>query len=235
MARRKLGDVNVDAVVVAAGRGERFGSSEKLLADVGGRPVLAWSLSALAAAPSVGRIVLVARNDDVARVAATAAGLAGDARLRVVRGGPRRRDSVAAGLAACTTEYVLIHDGARPFVTVELIEACIAAAAGRPGAIAAVPVTDTIKVVGEDGTIAEHPDRRHLWAAQTPQVVRRELWLAAAMADDADATDDAAMLARLGHRCRVVEGDRSNIKVTYPIDVAIARAIAAWRREAETP
>jgi len=224
--------MNVDAVVVAAGRGERFGVEDKLLAELGGRPVLAWALAALARAPSVARIVTVARDARTVLVAADHAGLAGDPRLQVVEGGPRRRDSVAAGLAACSSEYVLIHDGARPFVSVELIERCIAASAGTPGAIAAVPVTDTIKVVGEDGFIVDHPDRRRLWAAQTPQVVRRDLWLAAAAADDSDATDDAAMLARAGYRCRVVEGDRANLKITYPIDLAIARAIAAWQEAA---
>lgn len=224
--------MNVDAVVVAAGRSERFGEDDKLMADLEGRPVLAWSLAAISRAPCVGTIVVVAQEEAKARIAARAAGVDG-ARLIVVPGGARRRDSVEAGVKQCTTEYVLIHDGARPFVTVELIERCVAAAAGVAGAVVAVPVTDSIKVVDEDGTVAEHPDRRKLWAAQTPQVVRRDLWLAAAAADPSDATDDAAMVARLGHRCRLVEGERTNLKITFPLDLALARAVAAWMRDTQ--
>lgn len=220
--------MRVDAVVVAAGRSERFGGEDKLLADLCGLPVVAWSIRALAAAPSVATIVVVTRSEAV-RETVRQIGLTEASRLRFAPGGERRRDSVAAGLDVCTTEYVLVQDGARPFLTVELAERVIAAADGLPGAIAAVPVTDTIKAVDAEGRIVEHPDRARLWAAQTPQVVLRSLWLAAASSSDEDVTDDAAMLARLGYTCRVVEGDRWNIKVTYPSDLAIARALATLR------
>jgi 2-C-methyl-D-erythritol 4-phosphate cytidylyltransferase len=125
---------------------------------------------------------------------------------------------------------VAIHDGARPLVTAKLVDRVVAAAEGNPGAIAAVAVADTIKVVRE-GTIVEHPDRRRLWAAQTPQVVLRQAWLDAAAAGDDDETDDAAMLARLGLECVVVEGDADNFKITRPSDLAIARALMAERGE----
>lgn len=224
--------MDVDAVVVAAGRSERFGEDDKLMADLNGRPVLAWSLAALTRAACVRTIVVVTQEEAKARMAAQAAGVDAE-RLLVVPGGARRRDSVEAGLEKCTTEYVLIHDGARPFVTVELVERCVAAAVGVAGATVAVPVTDSIKVVNEEGTVVEHPDRHRLWAAQTPQVVRRDLWLAAAAADPSDATDDVAMVARLGYWCRVVEGDRTNLKITFPLDLMVARAIAAWHRDAK--
>jgi 2-C-methyl-D-erythritol 4-phosphate cytidylyltransferase len=111
-----------------------------------------------------------------------------------------------------------------------MIERAIAGAEGKPGAIAAVPVTDTIKEV-RGGTIVGHPDRGVLWAAQTPQVVLRQAWLDAAATSDNDETDDAAMLSRLGLECVVVEGDMGNIKITRPLDLELARAILRGRGE----
>jgi 2-C-methyl-D-erythritol 4-phosphate cytidylyltransferase len=119
---------------------------------------------------------------------------------------------------------VAIQDGARPLLTEELLERVISAAEGKPGAIAAIPVTDTIKEVG-NGAIVDHPERSRLWAAQTPQVVLRQAWLDAARMGDGDETDDAAMLARLGLECAVVEGDAGNIKITRPLDLLLATEI----------
>ncbi len=221
--------MRVDAVVVAAGRSTRFGGGDKLLADLEGRPVVAWSLAALAAARSVDRVVIVAAAERLEALAAIGRETLGGALAAVVAGGERRRDSVEAGLRAVAREYAAIHDGARPLVTPALIDACAAAADGAAGAIPAVPVADTIKEVA-DGAIVASPDRARLHAAQTPQVVRREAWLAAAAIRDADETDDAAMLARAGLAVRVVEGDPANIKVTRPIDLTLARALLAERR-----
>jgi 2-C-methyl-D-erythritol 4-phosphate cytidylyltransferase len=212
----------VDAVVVAAGRSERFGGEDKVLADLCGRTVLAWSLAAMSAAESVGRVIVVGPEGVRERLKADFDG------FEWVEGGERRRDSVEAGLRLARSRYVAIHDGARPLVTAALIDRVVAAAEGRPGAIAAVPVTDTIKVVS-DGTIVEHPERSRLWAAQTPQVVLRQAWLDAAAASDGDETDDAAMLARLGLGCVVVEGSRDNLKITRPEDLAVARAMMEFR------
>jgi 2-C-methyl-D-erythritol 4-phosphate cytidylyltransferase len=135
---------------------------------------------------------------------------------------------VEAGLRACTSRYVAIHDGARPLVSTEIIEKCVAAAEGSAGAIAATPVTDTIKDV-QDGTIRDHPDRGGLWAAQTPQVVLRQAWLDAAAASDNDETDDAAMLARLGLAVKVVDAGPENLKITRPVDLEVAGAILRAR------
>jgi 2-C-methyl-D-erythritol 4-phosphate cytidylyltransferase len=217
----------VDAVVVAGGSSTRFGSEDKLLADICGRTVLGWSLAAMLEAASVVRIVVVvAEPSNVQDRERVTAGLNGD--FEWVGGGARRRDSVAAGLLVASTRYVAIHDGARPLVTAEIVDRVVAAAEGKPGAIAAVPVTDTIKVV-RDLTIVEHPDRGRLWAAQTPQVVLRQAWLDAAAAGDDDETDDAAMLARLGLECTVAEGSPENIKITRPEDLVVARALMTLR------
>ena len=220
----------VDAVVVAAGRSTRFGEGDKLLADLNGRPVIAWSLAALAAAESIGRVAIVGREDLLGALEAIGRETLGEALAAVVAGGARRRDSVEAGLRAVTSEYVAIHDGARPLVTPALIDACVAEAAGAAGAILVGAVTDTIKEV-EGGAIVGSPDRGRLRAAQTPQVVRREAWLAAATLSDGDETDDAAMLARAGLEVRIVEGHPANLKVTRPVDLTLARVLLAERGE----
>jgi 2-C-methyl-D-erythritol 4-phosphate cytidylyltransferase len=219
--------VKVDCVIVAAGSSTRFGG-DKLLADLAGRPVLAWSLAAFESLTGLGCLTVVANPGRVAEVETLAREWARTSCVSVIPGGERRRDSVECGIRASTSRYVAIHDGARPLATPGLIAGVIAAAEGKPGAIAAVPVTDTIKEARE-GTIVAHPDRSVLWAAQTPQVVLRQAWLDAAMMSDNDETDDAAMLARLGLECAVVEGDPDNIKITRPLDLEIAAAILRYR------
>ena len=220
--------MQVDAVVVAAGRSTRFGEGDKLLADLNGRPLIAWSLAAMAEAGSIGRVAIVGREDLLGALRAIGRDVLGEALAAVVPGGARRRDSVEAGLRAVASEYVAIHDGARPLVTPALIDACVEAAAEAAGAILVGPVTDTIKEV-EGATIVGSPERGRLRAAQTPQVVRREAWLEAAALSEGDETDDAAMLARAGLEVRTVEGDPGNIKVTRPVDLTLAQALLAER------
>jgi len=222
--------VKCDAVIVAGGSSARFGEN-KLAADLCGRPLLAWALAAFEAAPSVDTIVLVAGAGCEAWAENLAKVWAPTKFRAVVPGGARRRESVEAGLRACRSRYVAIHDGARPLIAVTTIELAIAGAAGKPGAIVAIPITDTVKEVA-NGAIVGHPDRSRLFAAQTPQVVLRQAWLDAAAASDNDETDDAAMLARLGLECVVVEGSVENIKITRPMDLEMARMILE-RRMAE--
>jgi 2-C-methyl-D-erythritol 4-phosphate cytidylyltransferase len=220
--------VKVDAVIVAAGASTRFGDGDKLLVELAGRPVVAWSLAAYEACASVGHIIVVASSESVAAMASLAHQWAPSKFDCVVLGGARRRDSVEGGLHASKARYVAVHDGARPLVTTALIECCISTAEGKPGAISAVPVTDTIKEVDE-GLVTAHPDRTRLWAAQTPQVILRQAWLDAAAAGDDDETDDAAMLSRLGLEVAVVPGDPENIKITRPLDLEVARLILGKR------
>ena len=142
-------------------------------------------------------------------------------------GGARRQDSVRAGLDALPTEcdWVLVHDGARPFVTSRMIEEGLAAAADTGAAIAVVPAFDTVKRIGEGGRVVETLDRSELAMVQTPQVFRRDV-LGRAHAEVADdVTDDAAMVERIGIEVRTFEGARSNIKVTTPEDLVIASAM----------
>lgn len=217
-----------DAIIVAAGSSTRFGGKDKLSVELGGRPVLAWSLALFESLPDVGCLVVVTSPDRLAETSALAETWCSRACFRVVPGGARRRDSVEAGLRECASRYVAIHDGARPLATPDLIRRVAAAANGRPGAVAAIPVTDTIKVV-RAGVITGHPDRSTLWAAQTPQVVLRTAWLDAAAMSDNDETDDAAMLSRLGLECAVAEGSPENIKITRPQDIEVAAAILRAR------
>lgn len=215
--------MHADAVIVAGGASTRFGE-DKLFAPLCGLPVLAWALVACAEATSVGRITVVTSSANIDRVRELAELHLEERLTAVVEGGPRRRDSVEAGLRASAAPYAAIHDGARPLVTPELIDAVIAGAEGHAGAIPVVAVTDTIKGVA-GGRITAHLQRELLRAAQTPQVVRRQAWLDAAAMSDNDETDDAAMLARLGLEVAVVEGDPANLKITRPADLQLAAAI----------
>jgi 2-C-methyl-D-erythritol 4-phosphate cytidylyltransferase len=212
--------VSAAAIVLAGGRGTRMGAAvpDKVWADLGGIPVIAHSLRAFAAAPSITQIVLVARPE-TARVAGA---LAPEA--RVVLGGDRRRDSVAAGLAAIETEIVLIHDGARPLLDLETIETGVRLAREHGAAVPVVPVRDTIKRV-KDGRVVESPPRAELFAALTPQCFRTELLRRAHAGSDDDATDDCVLVERLGHPIVAYPGSPRNIKITLPDDLTIAEAL----------
>lgn len=216
----------VGAVLVAAGRSTRMGF-DKLWADLNGRPVLAWSLEALARCSAIDRLVVVTsadRHDDawgmVGRLAPARL------RARTVLGGARRRDSVAAGLAAlaeCT--WVLVHDAARPFLSDAAIRRGLDEVRRTGACVAALPARDTIKRVAPDGTVLETPPREQLWTVQTPQVFRRDLVLAALAATDEDATDEAGLVERFGGAVRVFEGDVTCFKITTPDDLEIARSL----------
>jgi len=214
-----------DAVVVAAGSSERMGGADKLAADLAGRPVLAWSLGAMTAARSVRRIVLVAAPAAVAELAATDFVRAADA--VVVAGGLTRSESVLAGVRATDGDLVLIHDGARPLVSPELIDGVAAAAARHGAAIPVVRVADSVKGVA-DGAVSSTVARDGLVAAQTPQGARRDLLLAAFdAAGGASFSDEAALLTANGVTVSTIPGDVANFKVTTPADLALLRLIAA--------
>ncbi len=215
-----------DAIVVAAGSSRRMGGRDKLLEPIGGRPALAWSLRTMSGAPSVARVILVTARERVAEMSLRP--WVSELGVSIVAGGSRRQDSVAAGLAACDSEVVLVHDGARPLVRVETVQAVAAAARERGAALPVLPVADSIKRVDPDGR-AMAVDRADLFRAQTPQGARRELLVAAFAAlggPDRDWTDEAALLEAHGVPVSIVPGDPHNIKLTEPADVEAARALA---------
>ncbi|HEX2113741.1 MAG TPA: bifunctional 2-C-methyl-D-erythritol 4-phosphate cytidylyltransferase/2-C-methyl-D-erythritol 2,4-cyclodiphosphate synthase, partial [Alphaproteobacteria bacterium] len=215
------------ALVVAAGRGTRAGGAlPKQYRDLGGRAVLRWSLERFRRHPRVGAVRAVIHPDDRALYDAAAAGLD---LLPPVHGGATRQDSVRLGLeslASLRPQTVLIHDAARPFFDDATIDRTIDALAQSPGAIVAVPVTDTIKR-GKNGRIGGTVDRAGLWRAQTPQGFRFDAILAAHRAAlGAELSDDAAVAERAGLPVALVPGSEMNTKLTSEDDLRRAALLA---------
>ncbi len=230
-----LGPMSVAALVLAAGRGERFGATlPKAFVSLAGRPLVLHALAALAATPEVARVQPVIAAAELGRFAALRATWGALPKLApAVAGGAERQDSVRAGLAALppSVEWVAVHDAARALVRPEDVSRVVAAARESGAALLAVPVTDTVKrVQGE--LVVETPPRDECWAAQTPQVFRVDLLreaLAKATAAGFLGTDDAQLVERLGVPVRVVRGDPSNFKITHPDDLLRAERVLAAR------
>jgi 2-C-methyl-D-erythritol 4-phosphate cytidylyltransferase len=227
--------LKASAIIVAAGSGVRLGSGgPKAFVEIGGRTMLWYSLDAIRQIASVGEVVIAVPGgfENAARAETAAAELG--VPVKITAGGVERQDSVriALGLTSSEGELVIVHDAARPLATPAIFEACIAAAARVGGAIAAIPVADTLKRVS-DGAIAATVARTGLWQAQTPQAFRREVLVTAhrrAVDEGIVATDDADLVERTGVRVEVVEASTANIKITTPSDLAIAEALIAARK-----
>jgi 2-C-methyl-D-erythritol 4-phosphate cytidylyltransferase len=239
------------ALILAAGSGERLGAGRpKAFVELAGRPMLAWSIDALARVEGIERIVLALPAGvelPPGLDAGRPLGLAAGERLLSVEGGATRSESVRRALAAAGVpdrrrdgrDFVLVHDAARPLVTPALAADVIDALARDPAAaaaIAALPVTDTIKRVDPDGAVRETLERGELWGVQTPQVFRREA-LARALevpaAELARATDDAGLVERAGGRVIVVRASAENLKVTGPLDLRVAELLLRDRPAAK--
>jgi len=218
-------------VVVAAGRSERMGGIDKVLAPLVGRPLLAWTLSAFKKCDEIDQVVVVAAPASLGRVRAFVEEWRFTKVTAVVPGGATRQQSVRAGIdAAAGAAIVAIHDAARPLVTPALIARGVALARETGAALCAVPSRDTVKEIdGDPPVVTATPDRARIWLAQTPQVFDRALLLEAHDRAGADATDDAALVEAAGHRVHVYRGDYANIKVTDPDDLIIAEALLRER------
>ena len=221
-------------MIPAAGKGARFGATRnKVFADLWGRPLLGWTLEAFAQSPSIAAVVLIGHTDELNELRHIGETYGGGKLLAVIEGGTDRQTSVRNGLAACDGfEYVVVHDGARPCVTPELVSLSVIAARTFGATTAAVPVVDTL-VRGTD-SIFDGPDvaRDGLYAIQTPQAFRRDLLLRAheqAVADSFTGTDDAGLVRRIGGTRHHFPGSPENLKVTRPEDLRIAAAILAGR------
>ncbi len=215
--------------------GRRMGSERnKLLLTLRSQPLITWTLIAVEASHHISWIGIISQPADWTNLKEILAGLSLTKPIQLIQGGTSRQESVYNGLQALPPDakQVLIHDGARCLATPDLIDRCAEAIQHCPGLIAAVPVKDTIKVVDQKGLIQHTPERRQLWAAQTPQAFdveilkqcheegRRQGW---------EVTDDAALFEKCGLPVQIVEGEETNLKLTTPIDLAIAEFILQQR------
>lgn len=217
----------VGVVVPAAGIGSRLGpGSPKALRSVAGEPLLLHAVRRLAACPSVGPVVVAAPPDRLPEVESLLAAYD----VTVVAGGAERQESVAAGLAALPdeVELVLVHDAARAFVPVEVVEQVVAALrSGADAVVPVLPVADTVKRVDVNGEVVATVPREDLRTAQTPQGFRRSVLEQAHRSAPRQHTDDAALVEAIGVRIRTVEGSPEAFKVTAPFDLVLADALIA--------
>jgi 2-C-methyl-D-erythritol 4-phosphate cytidylyltransferase len=222
----------VGAVIAAGGSSRRMDGVDKIFTAVAGKPVLWHVLQVFQACDAVDEVVVVLSGASVEQ----GLGLVeegGFSKVTVVcPGGERRQDSVAQGLKRLEgCEWAVIHDGARPCLTVELVERGLGAAQQTGAAIAAVPLKETVKIVEADGVIEDTPPRESLWIAQTPQVFRFGLIAGAYRMARQEVTDDASLVETLGYKVRVYMGLYDNIKVTTREDLALAETILRMRHE----
>ena len=227
----------VSAVIVAAGGSVRMGSAEsKQFIPLLGKPAIEYTLRAFEACGFISEIVVVCRDSDAERIKTIAADSGIGKLSAVVNGGESRAHSVKNGIAAASAEakYYAIHDGARPLITPSEIESVVKAAFESGAATLGTAVTDTVKIVDENGTIESTPLRSALRAVQTPQVFDSELYSFALEKAEhrlGEFTDDCSLIEDMGGEVTVVDGSAENIKLTTPIDIVIAESILKARGE----
>ena len=226
-ARKLLPLKSCGAVIVAAGSASRMGGIDKVMAELGGEPMIRRTVRAFQNADAITSIVIVTREDLIRPISALCREM--DKVVAVVAGGSSRQESVHLGLNALPkgTKLAAVHDGARPMISWEVIDRTVRAANTYGAAAPAIPVKDTIKVV-QGGLVKETPDRATLQAVQTPQVFDFDLLRGAlkkAETDGAQVTDDCSAVERLGMKIKIVEGDERNLKVTTPLDLKIAELL----------
>ncbi|HUA33923.1 MAG TPA: 2-C-methyl-D-erythritol 4-phosphate cytidylyltransferase [Candidatus Binataceae bacterium] len=220
--------MRASAIITAAGSGQRLGrGAPKAFVKLGGRTMLSYSLASVASVPGIEEVIITvpAGMETVARSETSQIKLP----VKIVAGGAERQDSIriALSFSSAESELIVIHDAARPFADARLFDRCLEAAKRSGGAIAAVPVSDTLKR-GENGAIIATVPRAGLWQAQTPQAFLRSLIIAAherATREKIIATDDADLVEQIGARVELIESSTRNIKITTPSDLEIAEAI----------
>jgi 2-C-methyl-D-erythritol 4-phosphate cytidylyltransferase len=225
--------MNATAIIVAAGEGRRIGGdAPKIFLPLCGRSVILRTLDRFFSASRISRIVLVVAADQLSRAAALLqADAAAKGRPWVLQtGGATRQESVRRGLekAGAETDIIAIHDGARPFVSSALIDRCVEAARDKGAVAVGLPARDTINIVAADRWIETTPPRDSLWEIQTPQVFQREIIADAyawAARENVEATDDAMLVEKKGGRVFLLDGERTNFKITLPDDVWLAETL----------
>ena len=227
------------AIVLAAGQGKRMHSKiQKQFLEIGGKPILYYSMECFQKSPLIQDIILVTGEDMISYCQSEIVEKYGFTKVcKVTAGGKERYDSVDAGLLCCQdTDYVYIHDGARPLISRTLINANINCVQETKACITAVPAKDTIKVADDNDYVADTPDRSRLWQIQTPQSFSYALVLEAYRkreeAMDGTMTDDAMVVEKYtSHPIRLLKGDYRNIKITTPEDLVVAEAFLKENRE----
>jgi len=231
-----MAPARVTAILAAAGHGARLGMRKQLY-ELDGRPVAAWSLATIAGCALVTDVIIACEADEREAFAALARAYGGD-KVRAVVAGVRRQDSVYAALRSAPpdTAIVVVHDGARPFVTAEQVERVITSAGSGGAAILAVPVKDTVKQASESGAVLRTLPRETLWTAQTPQAFAYGVLVRAHEVAERDGfvgTDCAMLVEAAGETdVQIVEGSYDNMKITTPEDLPVAAHVAAQRRVA---
>lgn len=226
-ARKLLKLRRCGAVIVAAGSASRMGGIDKVMAPLGGEPMIVKTVRAFQECDAIREIVVVTREDLIRPITSLLSGM--DKVIAVVAGGASRQESVHLGLNTLSSkvELAAIHDGARPLVSYEVIDRTVRAANTYGAAAPGIPVKDTIKRV-QGGVVTATPDRASLRAVQTPQVFDFDLLRGAlkkAREEVAQVTDDCSAVERMGFSVKIVEGDERNIKVTTPTDLKIAEML----------
>ena len=217
----------VGAVIPAAGKSQRMAGVDKIFAPLAGKPLLSYTLEVFQECPSIHQIVVVLNEASLGQGEKLVQGYSKV--MALCPGGERRCDSVEEGLKRLKDcQWVVIHDGARPCLCPDLIERGLWEARKTGAAIAALPVKETIKLVG-GGVIKQTPPRESLWVAQTPQVFQFDIIIEAYHRGKREATDDAALVEALGYKVKVYMGSYDNIKVTTPEDLALAEVILTRR------
>jgi len=228
----KSNQQKVGAIIAAAGESRRMGGVDKVLTTLGGEPLLLRATRPFQQCRMVSQIVVVVSGENRQQCQHLVSGKEWSKVSDVCLGGRRRQDSVAAGLALLTPcDWVIIHDGARPLVTPDMIDRGLSEAEETGAAVAAVPVTDTIKVAGGGGLVSQTLPRQNLWAVQTPQVFRFGIISEAYRQAKGEVTDDASLVEQLGYKVKLYMGSYDNIKVTTPADLALAEILWQERRK----
>ena len=217
------------AVIVGAGSSQRLGA-DKVFLPLAGKPLLAWSVDVCQSCELLSQIVIVLNESNLDSGRNLVAERGWSKVVGVCLGGERRQDSVRQGLKELKRcDWVVIHDGARPFLTLDLIRDGLEAARGTGAATAAVPVKDTIKLGDDNEMVRETLHRQRLWAVQTPQVFRFDIITRAHGQVTDEVTDDATLAERLGYEVKLYMGSYQNIKITTPGDLALAEIVVKDR------
>lgn len=225
----------VTAIIPAAGRGKRMGTDiNKQFIEINKLPVLVHTLQVFAGSALVDDIIVVSTEEEIEICRQIVTKYNVPKISHIVAGGSERQHSVYNGLICCSndTEFVIIHDGARPLVTKDLIKTSIDSARLYGAVSVAVPVKDTVKKTNELGIVTETPDRHNLWLIQTPQAFKYDLIMSAhkwAQKENYVGTDDASLIEKMGHDVRLIRGSYENIKITTPEDILIAEVVLTRR------